>query len=93
MSSIKHILIDVQNLTDAQQLDLWRTLWKFADKELSPETNLLCFVVGKDKPRQGKMRMFNKFRDEWRVRFHNRRSVRKEEVYQMMQEIEENGWF
>jgi hypothetical protein len=32
MSSIKHIFIDMQNLTDDQQLKLWSNLWKFADK-------------------------------------------------------------
>jgi len=47
MSNIKHVLIDMQNLTDDQQLKLWFNLWKFADKELSAETNLMCFVVCK----------------------------------------------
>ena len=50
MSSIKHIFIDMQNLTDDQQLKLWSNLWKFADKELPPETNVMCFVVSKNKP-------------------------------------------
>ena len=50
MSNIKHIFIDMQNLTDDQQLKLWSNLWKFADKELPAETNLMCFVVSKNKP-------------------------------------------
>ena len=50
MSNIKHIFIDMQNLTDDQQLKLWSNLWKFADKELPSETNLMCFVVSKNKP-------------------------------------------
>ena len=49
MSNIKHILIDMQNLTDDQQLRLWSNLWKFADKELPTGTNLMCFVVLKKK--------------------------------------------
>lgn len=40
----------MQNLTDDQQLRLWLNLWKFADKELPSETNLMCFVVSKNKP-------------------------------------------
>ena len=50
MSNIKHIFIDMQNLTDDQQLKLWSNLWKFADKELPSETNLMCFIVSKNKP-------------------------------------------
>ena len=50
MSNIKHIFIHMQNLTDDQQLKLWHNLWKFADKELPAETNLMCFVVTKNKP-------------------------------------------
>jgi len=50
MSNIKHIFIDMQNLTDDQQLKLWSNLWKFADKELPLKTNLMCFVVSKNKP-------------------------------------------
>jgi|GEM_PF-2621804 len=45
MSNIKHIIIDVQNLTSEQQLKLWSNLFMFANKELPSETNLNCFVV------------------------------------------------
>ena len=47
MSNIKHIFIDMQNLTDDQQLKLWSNLWKFATKELPSETNLMCFIISK----------------------------------------------
>jgi len=57
MSNIKRIFIEMDNLSDSQQLDLWQTLWDFADKKLPPETNLMCLVV----PKKRKMAIIN----EW----------------------------
>jgi len=49
MSNIKHVLIDVKNLSDKEQIELWLNLWDFADKKLSPETRLMCFIIPKNK--------------------------------------------
>lgn len=47
MSNIKNILINVENLSDKEQLDLWKNLWTFADEKLPAKTNLMCFVMCK----------------------------------------------
>ena len=70
MSSIKHIFIDMQNLTDDQQLKLWSNLWKFADKELPSETNLMCFVISKNKPEVTQCNLSQKNKKEVRHSSH-----------------------
>jgi len=47
MSNIQRILIELDNLSDSQQLDLWHTLWEFADKKLEPDKNLMVFTISK----------------------------------------------
>jgi len=37
MSNIKRILIEMDNLSDSQQLELWQNLWEFADKKLESD--------------------------------------------------------
>jgi len=49
MSSIKSIFIEMDNLTDAQQLNLWQTLWKFAEENLGCDKSLRVVIVNKDK--------------------------------------------
>ena len=39
----------MDNLTDAQQLDLWQTLWKFADEKLEDNKDMRVFMIGKGK--------------------------------------------
>jgi len=50
MSNIKRIFIEMDDLTDAQQLDLWKTLWKFADEKLEANKDLMVFVISKKTP-------------------------------------------
>ena len=40
MSNIKSIILDLENLTDDEQIKLWLNLWHFADKEL--KRSLTC---------------------------------------------------
>ena len=47
MSKIKRIIIDFENVSDDEQVKLWLSLWKFADKELDDRTNLNVWVVKK----------------------------------------------
>ena len=47
MSNIQRILIELDNLSDSQQLDLWQTLWEFADKKLESDKNLMVFTISK----------------------------------------------
>jgi len=47
MSNIQRILIEIDNLTDSQQLDLWQNLWEFADKKLESDRNLMVFAISK----------------------------------------------
>lgn len=48
MSNIQRILIEMDNLSDSQQLDLWQTIWEFADKKLEPDKNLMVFTISKE---------------------------------------------
>ena len=47
MSNIQRIFIEMDNLSDSQQLDLWQTLWEFADKKLESDKNLMVFTISK----------------------------------------------
>ena len=55
MSRIKRIIIELDNLSDSQQLDLWTALWDFASKKLEPEKDLLILSVLKEKEKNKKM--------------------------------------
>jgi len=56
MSNIKRIFIEMDNLTDVQQLDLWQTLWKFADEKLEDNKNMMVFVISKSKTPRNKLK-------------------------------------
>jgi len=47
MSNIQRIFIEMNNLSDSQQLNLWQTLWEFADKKLESDKNLMVFTMSK----------------------------------------------
>jgi hypothetical protein len=47
MSNIQRIFIEMDNLSDSQQLDLWQALWDFADKKLEHNKNLMVFTISK----------------------------------------------
>jgi len=49
VTSIKNIVIQVDNLTEEQQLKLWKNIWQFADFELPKETDLFCYIIKKNK--------------------------------------------
>jgi hypothetical protein len=47
MNNIQRILIEMDNLSDSQQLVLWQNLWEFADEKLESDKNLMVFTISK----------------------------------------------
>ncbi len=47
MSNIKHLLINVENLTDEEQLNLWMTLLAWSDTEIPNNKTLVIGVIKK----------------------------------------------
>jgi len=47
MSKLSHILIEVRNLTDQEQVKLWHTLWKFADEQVRDHVKVMCYAIPK----------------------------------------------
>jgi hypothetical protein len=50
--ALKRIIIDLENLSEAEQLKLWKNLWVFANEELPFEKILFMGVVQDKKPKQ-----------------------------------------
>jgi len=45
-NKIKSIIVDFQNLTIKEQLNLWEVLFKFADEQLPSKKILMCYTIG-----------------------------------------------